>query len=424
MAQYTTPAQLSGLFKEAYGDEVMDLVPEVAKIIKLVPFVQRDKETGNLYHQPVIVAQEQGVTYASPSSGAFALNDSVAMTMQDAQIQGSQMLLRSALSYDAAARASNSKKAFVKATELIVENMMESLTKRLEIAVLYGAAGLGKSSSIAQYSGNSNPTTESLVTLSAASWAVGIWSGMEGAKVNFYNGSSLVSSGADAIFTILQVDSDNRQLVVSGTVTGSAAIVALTATPLDLFFQGAYGAEMTGIDKIISNTGTLFNISAAQYNLWKGNNVTVSGSLTMGKILSSVSKAVGRGLNEKVVCLVNPETWANLSSDLAALRMYDGSYDSKKAKNGFESIQYHGQNGEIEVISHNCVKAGECFIFPPKKVKRIGAQEISFKTPGREDEIFLHLPNNAGFEMRLYTDQAILIETPARCIKISGFTNA
>ena len=53
MAQYTTPAQLSGLFKEAYGDEVMDLVPEVAKIIKLVPFVQRDKETGNLYHQPV-----------------------------------------------------------------------------------------------------------------------------------------------------------------------------------------------------------------------------------------------------------------------------------------------------------------------------------------------------------------------------------
>ena len=105
MAQYVTPSQLSGLFKESYGDDVMNLVPEVAKNVKMIPFVSRDKELGNKYHQPVIVASEQGVTYAAADAGAFALEDSVSMTMQDAQIQGAQMLLRSAISYDSAARS-------------------------------------------------------------------------------------------------------------------------------------------------------------------------------------------------------------------------------------------------------------------------------------------------------------------------------
>ena len=66
----TSPAELSGLFKEAYGDSIENLIPEAAKLTKLIPFVQRDKETGNKYHQPVIVASEQGVTYAAADAGS------------------------------------------------------------------------------------------------------------------------------------------------------------------------------------------------------------------------------------------------------------------------------------------------------------------------------------------------------------------
>lgn len=423
MAQYVTPAQLSGLFKEAYADDVMNLVPEVAKVVKMIPFVPRDKETGNLYHQPVILSQEHGVSYAGPSDGAFALEEAVAMTMQDAQIQGSQMLLRSAMSYDAAAKASNSKKAFVKATELVVENMLESVTKRLEISCIYGGSGLG---TVPANSHTEDDATHIYLTLSEASWATGIWSGLENAKLQMYDESGdLISSGTDSVFTVDRVDVDTRTIRVLGTATGITALeTANDSEAVTPYFKGSYGKEMAGLDQIISNDGELFNIDAEDYNLWAGNNITVSGQLTMGKVLKAVSKAVARGLNEDVVCLVNPDTWANLASDLSALRMYDGSYKKEKAENGFESIVYHGQNGKIEVISHNIIKAGEAFIFPPKKVKRIGAQELSFKTPGREDEIFLHLPNNAGFELRVYCDQAIFVETPARCVKISGFTNA
>lgn len=424
MGQYTTPSQLSGLFKEAYGDDVMQLVPEVAKIIKVVPFVSRDKEEGNFYHQPVIVANEHGLTYAAANAGAFSLNNSISMTMQDAQIQGSQMLLRSAISYDSAAKASNSKKAFIKATELLVENMMESMAKRLEIACLYG--GLGGIAQ-ADSSVNTNATT-TVITMTVASWASGIWAGLEGAQLQFYTvaGDALISTGADSIFTVSAVDDANYKVTVTGTSTGITALdSALGSGDQYVYFNGAHGSEMKGLNSIITNTTSLFNIDASVYTLWKSNTYSASNAaLTLGKIVAGVSLAVQRGLNEKASVLVSPQTWSNLMTDLAAFRRLDTSYKSSKIEQGAENLTFYSQNGELEIISHNCVKKGEAFIIPMKKVKRLGAQEVSFKTPGREDEIFLHLPSNAGFELRLYTDQAIFLETPARATKITGIVNS
>lgn len=422
----TSPSDLTGLFKEAYGDDVINLIPEEAKFIKKVPFVAREKETGNLYHQPVIVAQEHGFTYASPTDGAFALNAAVSMTMQDAQIQGSQMLLRSSLSYDAAARASNSKKAFVKATELLVENMIESMTKRLEIACLYGGSGTTGGLGIAASSSNQSTTT-TLITFTAASWAAGIWSGLENAPIQFYYGAStLVSSGADSIFTVTAVNTNNLTVLVTGTTTGISALdTAISGQTVRVYFNTAYNKEMVGMRTILVNTGTLFNIAAGTYNLWTGNTYSASsGQLTMGKVLSAIALSVDRGLNEEVDVWVNPKTWANLNSDLAALRMYDSSYSDTKVDNGSQEICYYGMNGKINIIGYNLIKAGEAMWFPSKRVQRIGAQDMSFKTPGRDDEIFLQMPSNAGFELRNYCDEAVLFTTPPRGGVITGIVNS
>ena len=422
MAQYDAPATLSGLFKEVYGDDIMQLVPEAAKLIKQVPFVPREKEIGNKYHQPVILSHEQGFTYAAYDAGAFSLNNSVALAMQDAQVSSSQILLRTAISYDAASRASSSKKAFEKATELIVENMIESMSKRVEIGCFYGSNGLATVSS----SVNTDNTT-TVLQISTATWATGIWAGSEGATLDFYDGVTLKNSNAALI--VKTVDVTNRKLTVTCTSTADISTIdAWIATPHatgKLYFYGAYGAEMAGIDKIITNTGTLFNISATTYNLWQGNSYSASSAaLTMGKLLSAVALATQRGLNEDCECYLNPNTWTNVMSDLAALRRYDGSYNKSKLENGAEGIEFYSQNGKITIHSHNIVKEGEGFIFPAKKLKRIGAQEMSFKTPGREEEIFLQLPSNAGYELRNYTDQCIFCETPARTVKITSIVNS
>jgi hypothetical protein len=424
MSQYTTPAQLDGLFKEAYGDDVLKLVPDVAKLVKMVKFVSSDKENGEKYNQPVILSNENGVTYAAAGDGAFTLKDSVALTMKNAEVQGSQMLLRTSISYDTAAKASNSKKAFVKATELIVENMMESITKRLEVACLYGQTGLGVIAS----SANTNATT-TVLTLTEASWAAGIWAGMEGAKLNAYYLTSLISSGADAIFQISAVDIENRKLTVTGTSGGITALdsdIGSHANTDVLYFDGAYGKEMAGIDKILTNTGSLFGIDAAAYSLWKSNTFSCSSAdATMGKILKGIAQAVNRGLNEDVDVFFNPITWGRLNADSAALRKLDQSYSKKKLENGAEAICFYGQNGEIRVQSHSIVKQGEGFALPMKKVRRIGSQEISFKRPGGDGEkMFRDLSDAAGYELRVYTDQAIFIEYPARCLKFTTIVNS
>jgi len=420
----TTPTNLSGLFKEVYADNLINLIPAEDKLIRAVPFVPADKELGNKYHQPVIVNQEQGFTYAGIDAGAFALNSAISMNTQDAQVQGYQILLRSSLAYDAAARASNSRKAFVKETELMVENMMESITKRTEISCWYGQSGIATLAS--SVNGSATTTT---VTITTAEFAAGIWAGMENGTIDVYQSDGTTKINSNALLTVTQVNVGARTLLLTGNSTDITNLDSYISSNPDaaiVFFRGANSNEMAGMYKIMTNTGTLFNISATTYNLWKSNTFSSSSAaLTFGKLVQAVGTAVNRGLNEDVSVYVNPVTWGNLLTDQAALRRYDGSYSNRQVETGARSLQFHSQNGMIEVVSHNIVKEGQAFVFPTKRVRRIGAWDIGFKCPGRGDEeIFTQLADNAGYELRAYTDQSIFIETPAKCTIITGIVNS
>lgn len=426
MGAYVDPTALTGLFYEVYGDDVIDLVPESAKILKKVPFAPSEKQEGNKYHQPVILSYEQGVTYAAADAGAFALNASVALQMADAQIQGSQLLLRSAISYDAAARAATNKKAFRRTTELVVENMLESITKRLELSYLYGQTEL----TLCATSANDS-TTQTTITCTLASWAAGMWAGMESASLDCYqtNGTTLVNS--NAALTIDIIDLTARTIQVTGNSTDIAAVDSYIAGAgagiTKLRFYGAGGAspaEMAGIDKIVTNTGTLFNISSSTYALWAANSYAVgSAPLSFGKVLAGLVAANNKGLMEEVCLYCNPKTWVDMADDLAALRVQDSSYKTKNSEIGSESLTYYYMGGKITVEPHLFIKEGEAFALPMKRVKRLGAQDVSFKTPGRGEDIFTQLQDRAGYELRVYTDQCAFIERPAWCVKYTGIVN-
>ena len=428
MSSPTSISDLDGLFKIVYGSQIINLMPEASKLVRMIPFSQEER-IGKRFDQPVALTYEHGYTYGAPGAGAFSLRASVSMKMQNAEVDGYQGVLRAQMDYETAAKATaGGAKAFKKATQLQVENMMESGTKRIELACLYGQSGLGQVTS----SVNTDATT-TVLQLSTATWATGIWSGMENCPLNFWTAANaLVSSGADAIFIIESVDVANRKITVTGTATGITAldIAAAGAGPLDIYFDTARSGasawnEMVGINKIITNTGTLFNIDAGTYNLWGGNIYSNAGAaLTLGKIISAIALPVGRGLNEKVVIFLNDRTWANVASDQAALRKYDASYSAEEIKNGARAIRFYSQNGEIELQPYNCIKEGEAFAIPTKRFKRIGAQDISFNSLGVEGRIFRELTDNAGFEYRLYTDQSIFCETPAKCLKITNIVNS
>jgi hypothetical protein len=425
MSGSNTTTTLNGLFKEVYADKIENLIPDGVKLLKLVPYIESAKEIGNLYHQPVQLSHEHGITYAAADSGAFNLNLAVAAVFKDAQLNGAQMLIRSSMSYEAAARASNDKKAFVKATSLMVQNMVNSIAKRLELSMFYGRTNIGQ---ILSSSGSGGTRT---YTLTAASWSNGAWAGSENMPLDVTNLATPTSTGnkvnTNAQINVVSVSLNLYQVTVSGNSTDLTAVDAQIAGGAFFIPFGSLLNDVFGLDRIITNTGVLYNIDASLYNLWAGNVYDAqSAALSFQKILSAVAEAVEKGLDQDVVCMLSPKTWANISSDQAALRMYDDSYKTSKLENGASEYSFAGQNGKIDIVSSIYVKEGECFIFPPKRLKRIGAMNISFKMPGRQqqEDFFLELTSQAGYELRAYTDQTLFSDSPARLVKIVNIVNS
>lgn len=410
MTQYNAASTVSAWLKEIYADEIHTLIPEGVKLVKMVKFQSGEKEIGDKYIQPVALTHEFGFTVGS---GAFTLNDHIAASYAEAQVEGKNLLLRTAVSYDAMSKASSNKKAFVKWSQQVVGNMTSSFTKRLEILHFYGATGLATVSALSDSSGTNT------LTITTATWASGIWAGAEGMTLDAY--TTTVKQNSTGALTISAVDLTARTITVTGAAGDTAAIDVGSV----LYFQGHYGYEMNGLDKIVTNTGSLYNISATTYALWKGNSYSAgSAKLTFKKIQAAVALAVNKGLEEKVTCFVSAASYSDLNTDLAALRKMDGSYKQAKGENGFESVVFYGVNGEIEIVPSIYVKEGEAFCIPMSKLKRIGSTDVTMRMPGQsEDQLVLQLPSNAGYEMRLFYDGNLFCERPAHCVKITAIVN-
>jgi hypothetical protein len=399
-------------------------------IQQMVPF-RTEQRIGKDYNQPVILTDEAGATYQQQtlaSSAAFSLNDAVGGVEQNAIITSSEIVMRSWLSYQQAARAtSGGKAAFANATELQIKNNLKSCRKRLELSLIHGGQGAAADGGLGTTASSTNASaTTTNVIITAATWAAGIFSGLAGTKVNWYDNGVLVSSGADSIFTITSVTPATRDLLITGTATGISALdtaIAADATQVKLFFHGAFNAESVGLLEIAKNTGTLFNIAGGTYQLWQGNSVTLSGAPTMGKFLGGLVNAVGRGLDEDGCLLVSPATWNDLNTNEAALRVYDSSWKRSDSETGAEGITYYGQNGKVEVKPYLYMKGGEALFFVPERCHRVGSVDVTYTQPGRGGRIFFDIPDRAGYEFRSYSDQAIFCDKPATLVYFSGFTN-
>jgi len=417
----TTLESAEGYFKDIFASKLNDVIPDNAKLTKKIKFDTGNK-LGEQYSQPVVLTNEQGVTYALHSDGVFDLNASINMSTKEAILNAVQFVIRSQMPTNFVTRAVTAgKQAFGSSIGLVVRNMMNSMTHRLESSILYGNKGIGKTST----SVNSDTST-TVVTITAATWAAGMWAGGETAKINFYNSTSQVSSSTDGDFAISAVDITDRKLTVTGTATGIAALDTAAQTSgvaLDIYWKGSYGKEMKGIDEIVTNTGVLFNINAANYHLWKGNSYAVDGSITFEKITTSINDAVVKGLNGKVCAYMSPYTWTKLMQDLSGDRSYDQSYSRNKLENGTEQVMLYSQNGVIEIESHNMVKAGEAFILPIDELSRIGSTDITFNNPANGGKFFRELTDKDGFELKAYSEQSLFCTAPAKMTKLTGITN-
>lgn len=403
MAQFNQVDTLNGLFKVVYADKIKDLIPEGVKLLKMISFNSAQKALGNTFNTPLVLGLEHGVTYGGSAGQAFGLNDAIASEMQEAQVKGCEMVLRSALSVGAAARSISSQGAFEQATKLLVRNMLKSMHIRLEVQLLYGQVGIGRVADV---------TAAPTITICASEWAPGIWSGAKNMKIEIRSQAGTLRGTA----TVQNINMKARTVTLDALPAATSGNVDAENSAADvIYYAGAYGKEFAGLHKMITNTGVLFNVDASQYELFKGNVVEVGANTTSGaafisfeKIEEAVAVAMEKGLmDEDVTCMVHPKQWNKLMTDLAAKRMFDSSYSEKSLKQGTQAIEFYGQNGKISVVASLFVKEGNAYVFPEKELERIGSTDVTFEMPGYEGKFFRLLEDVNGYELRCYTDQAL-----------------
>lgn len=402
-----TVSSLDGWFKKRYAKKALVGPPEHYKLLKTFQELGKLNPVGEEYVVPVTMRDPAGFTYANSGSDAFALEPPDPGITVRAKLTANQIVLQDAVAWEAQSISEEGyDSAYGPVFDLTVRRMRKRFMHRLESSLLYGGTAVGTVVSA---------VTGTSLTMTVGNWSPGEWIGAEGQVVDIYNGSTFVGS-----FKITGVDPDAYKLYGSVPASSSGYTV---------WWKGAKGKEMVGIFTAIGTTGTLWNInndpSAAGYSQWLGNSVTVSGALTWDNyVQKAIEKATNKGAEGEMLLMVNPSSWRGLMNDEAGLRRYDRSYDPKKAKQGFEDIQFHGQNGVVTVMAYPFLKNAHAMLVDKATWIRIGSQEPTFRPPGTgpNDPYILRMQQNAGFLTTMYTNQTILSEAPGHNTIFTGIT--
>lgn len=420
MAGEQDVSTLNGLFKKKFHGKLEDLKPEHLVLQKdgFIPKVTSDKLNGEMYAIPTVLRSNQGCSYLGEAGEVASLVAAANGVMKEAQVKGTEIVLRGQMSYGALSRAAaKGEQAFEKASAWLVMDLKNSAHNRLELSAIYGQSGIGTVSAV------TDNTTSADLTITEDSFAPAIWTLLEGAKIDSFTGTTKNNTGT---LTVNFVDSATRKVNVAYTGT----IASDSAASDELYPTGSNSGasvfkEMVGLYKQFAATsGTLFNISRADYTLMKGNVSASTGAITKAKIVEASMLAVDKGALSGLVAMVGTKAWAALWAEDAALRVFDGSYSKDKASTGSKELIYEFIGGSIKVVCHPFVKAGHCFIFNPEDILWVGSTiGPVFEIPGIEkEEFFTLVSGSTAVELQCYCDQAIYALKPAQTVIMTGIT--
>ena len=446
--QYTTPDALSGVLKPVFG-QLQWLLPEDCLIQKIVPFSKADA-VGKQFEEPLQVKSSWGVTFAGSAGDVMALVNPVPSKTVSAEVKPFLTILGDMVSYsmfDRAPTADQGKKAFESAGRYTGKNLSMQLRRILEMSILCGQDGF---MTIESYSTGVIATGRIVVT--AASLRAGILAFLEGARLDVQDAATTTmiangAAGSPVGIGVLAVDIDNRTIDLEAlpTLDASGTPIVLAAGQ-KLFLHGANLSvaatanymEMVGMRKQISaTTGTIFGINKATYQANRGNLVPNVGAISAGALTAGAAKAINRGFQGQMWCIVAPDSWADLNSRNIAQRVFDASYKKGEAEVGSDSIKVTGNGVTIDVRSHSMQASSEYMMFPKDGPKRIGSAyenstveggeevstDISFMIPGTNERFVDPVQGYNAVKVECRSDQAIYLPKVAHCVLGTGITH-
>lgn len=422
MAGELTKAQVETILKRKVVDKIRDYVPDGCKLIKKLKGKPIEKD-GREYLEPVCLSLENGATYGDDT--AFVYNDSINGEYGELELESNPFVMQSRLNLKAFNRLKDNEAAIGKRLGHRFLNLKKSTCKRAELSYWYGDSGLART--VAGAAAKTASGDLLIITLTPRSFSEGIWGGMKNAWFDLYDDDDATKLNAQPLeYQKINVDPSSpnyRQVTFKCENATVATNLAGNENSCFVYFFGEKGKNMIGIDKQISTqTGTMFNISKDDYELFRGNVFPCGNSWSMSKILLGLSGALSvGGLSEDVTVWMHNSAFTDLNIDEAALREYDKSYEGT-AKRGNDEIEFRFQGGKIKILPYLYAKRGEAFAIPDRCFKRIGATDMEFITDATEEgqknkDYLRSLENTAAYQVLFGYDHHILIPEIALCTK-------
>ncbi len=436
------------LFKKVYG-EMHDLVPEDQQLAKDIGWSDGDK-VGSKFVEDVVLGHEVGITMGGSGQEAFEIDPAIAGAVKQTEVSPYVTILPSVLPFATISRsAGGGEKAFFEATKFITRNNLKSHNDFQEVLRLYGQSS-GLLGYVSYFSGtfrgaaftsgtgtlngitftNGVNTTTKNILLSPGEFAAGHWVGKQGVKVAQVSSAGVVVAAGK----LVSVNAQYCYLTVDFTPVAPSAAPDGTNTPVSGTYRVCYtrmaaASDMVGIDNILRSDSTLFAINQATYPLFRGNVVSLGQTkLTLGKLQTALADAVnGGGLEGDVTVYVNPRSWATLGTTEAGLRVYDKSYSSQQATNGFMDLEFYTQTGKLTIKAHRKVKEGYAYALLLSTWKRSGSAQVGFRVPGMaqgEGDLIRPLENQAGYQFKSYADEYVFCWAPAQNLVFTGIDDS
>lgn len=419
---------VNGMFKQRYGRWI-DPLPDEHTLADYGDFIPSENRPGLGYNFPVLTGLELGQT-ANVDGSAFSLNPAVDSTVLNANLDGATILLQSVVSYDTIYKSlngtgnGNQGPAYKTALDQTVQAMLQGAAMYRELALAYGP---GTSTAVASNIGvvggsvsGANLGATQVVYLTEASWIPGLWiiaTGTNGMKVDIYQ-----TDGTTLRETNVNVDArpSTTQTRLQLTKAASAATVAANDKIVPL---GWRTKSCFGLEAIYNNTGTIFNINAANVAPWRCMTFSAGGAMSRAKIMSMAAAVSINGVKNGGKLFVCAPTFADLAEEANALQRYTANTDKVK-RQGASQLIYETAAGQLEVVVYQYAKQGQAMFISNDNFRRVGSTDLTMRPIGGGAEAFFtHLTGNAGAQMKIFSNQAPVFEMPYRNFLITGIAN-
>lgn len=416
---------------------------------KLIPY-DKSREVGSDYVEAVHLNSEVGYSIIGNTTEVTSISPAGAGAVKQATVSPCITVLRSVIPWGMISRSERSEGAFVSIMKHIVKNHVLSHKRIIEVLKYVGqdsarlmgrvsyatatyrtvslttGAGTfatnGFGSSITFATGGINAASK-YILLQPGDNAAGFWQGMNGLRIKQVDSSlAVINSGK-----LTGYDAYNGILQVDFTPTAASAVGSHM-----LCLDGQESAlELVGIRKILTNTGSLFGISASTYPLWRANQKdlgsTTTSKLTLAKLTSfvaDISNASGASGSFDVV--VNNRTLATLTSDENALRSYDSSYSPEKYKNGARSLEFVFGDIVLKIQGSRYIFEGDAVLLNNVEDSWTcsGSSDVTMELPGLPlGKLSGNLHEQTGYAFHTFADTYVVCREPAKQGIITGIND-